>query len=200
MNPMAPATAATRRPMRPNPRIPQRHLVHLPRRRRLSPRIAFQAIRIDGGSVRRSPGPERVAEQGDVTYSTTAWVLASGVWTTSTPRAPAGGDVDVVDADAGAGDDLQRRQAIEQRGSFDVGVGANHEAVDLEPRGRRRSGSPGVATAKRASLRDPGFRGGVEMFGPDDEWGSQAFSGGGVHRGRMLAVDGRSAAAYRSLR
>ena len=42
--------------------------------------------------------------------------LPNGVFITTTPRARGGGDVDIVDADAGAADHLEpRRAAVEDR-------------------------------------------------------------------------------------
>ena len=54
--------------------------------------------------------------------------LPNGVFITITPRAVAAGNVDVVDADAGAADDLQLRRMFEQLGG-DLGRRADRKAV-----------------------------------------------------------------------
>jgi hypothetical protein len=54
--------------------------------------------------------------------------LPNGVFITITPLAVAAGNVDVVDADAGAADDLQFRGPLEQLGG-DLGGGADGQSV-----------------------------------------------------------------------
>ena len=82
--PIAEATWASLRPIRPSPSRPRVISLIWGRSARRS-RRRFQASRATG-SLNKTPGRSSDASCA-MTNSTTAWVLASGVYTTSTPRA-----------------------------------------------------------------------------------------------------------------
>ena len=73
------------------------------------------------------------ATSSAIACSAVVTLLPSGVFMTTMPRAVAAGDVDVVDADAGAADHLELRRGLDHLARH-LGAAPDHEALDVRHR------------------------------------------------------------------
>src|SRR5918999_5477361 len=89
-----------------------------------------------------------------------------------------GGDVDVVQADAGTGDDLQPGGGGERLG-VDLGGRADEQGVGVGDRGQQRGAVGAVHVADLDVVTEEGHRGRRELLGEQDD----RAGGGGAHGG-----------------
>ena len=108
-----------------------------------------------------------VASSSPTASSAAEVMLEVGALTTMTPADGGGLDVDVVEPDTGAGDDLQPRGGRE-RLLVDLGGRADEDGVDVGE-GREQLVAVGAVTVPDLEVRPEGVEGGGrEFFGNQD--------------------------------
>ena len=143
---------------------------------------------LETGSPRMSLG--RMASQSrQVTYSTTAWVLASGVWTTSTPRLRHA-TTSMLSRPTPARPTTRSPKTVQQRVVYDR-VGPNDQSLQAGSHLRELRGV-GREVHHLATLREPGLGPRIEMFRASDQRGGGSRRGGHRRDASPFTADRRS--------